>query len=76
LRRYYLPRIGATLKKLKISIEQADDLYKEIRIENKLTDESGSNVQLKPAEPVEVIIEADHDAVKAKKSFPISTGKS
>jgi hypothetical protein len=55
-------------ERAQISIEQADDLYEEIRIVNKLTDESGSNVQLTPDEPVEVTIEADHDAVEVKTS--------
>jgi hypothetical protein len=45
-------------EKAQIAVEGADDLYKEIRIENKLTDENGDKVQLKVGTEVEVTIEA------------------
>lgn len=45
--------------KAQIGIEHADDLYREIRIENTLTDEDGKKVGLKPGADVEVTIEAD-----------------
>jgi hypothetical protein len=48
--------------KAQISIEKGDDLYKEIRIENELTDENGKKVALKEGADVEVTIEADRDA--------------
>jgi uncharacterized protein YfaS (alpha-2-macroglobulin family) len=41
-----------------IAVEGAEDLYREIRIENVLTDENGQEVALKQGAPVEVTIEA------------------
>lgn len=49
-------------EKAQISIEGADHLYREIRIENVLTDENGDKVRLKPGAEVEVTVEAPHDA--------------
>ncbi len=46
-------------EKAEIEVEGADDLYKEIRIENTLTREDGRKVGLKRGAQVEVIIEAD-----------------
>jgi uncharacterized protein YfaS (alpha-2-macroglobulin family) len=45
--------------KAEIAVEGADDLYKEIRIENTLTDEDGNEVSLKKGARVEVTIEAE-----------------
>jgi hypothetical protein len=42
-----------------ISLPDAEPLYQEIRVENKLKDEQGENVRLKPGAPVNVTIEAD-----------------
>ena len=54
-------------EKAQIAIEGADDLYREIRIENVLKDEEGHEVALKPGVPVEVTIEADaEDTTKTK----------
>src|ERR1700730_16673184 len=49
-------------EKAQIAIEGADDLYREIRIENTLTDEKGDEVSLKKGAEVDVTIEADSDA--------------
>jgi hypothetical protein len=57
-------------EKAQISIEGADDLYREIRIENSLTDENGDEVGLKKGAEVEVTVEADKDA-----TTPRSRGK-
>jgi hypothetical protein len=46
-------------EKAQISIDQGEDLYREIRVENTLEDESGNKVGLKPGAPVEVTIAAD-----------------
>ena len=46
-------------EKAQIAIEDADDLYKEIRIENALQDEDGNEVALKEGAEVEVTVEAD-----------------
>ena len=49
-------------EKAEISVDEADDLYREIRIENVLTDEAGEKVHLKPGAEIDVILEADTDA--------------
>jgi hypothetical protein len=49
-------------EKAQISIEGADDLYREIRIENSLTDENGNAVRLKKGAEVEVTVEASSGA--------------
>jgi hypothetical protein len=45
-------------EKAQVSVEGADHLYKEIRVENKLKDENGKEVKLKPGAEVDVTIEA------------------
>ena len=52
------PYSGAP-EKAEIAVQGADDLYKEIRIENALVDENGEEVSLKKGAQVEVKIEAD-----------------
>ncbi len=49
-------------EKAQISIEGADTLYSEIRIENKLTDANGNKVRLREDAEVEVTVEADPEA--------------
>lgn len=46
-------------EKAEITVERADDLYREIRIENTLTNEDGETVGLKKGAEVAVTIEAD-----------------
>jgi hypothetical protein len=46
-------------EKAQIAVEGADDLYRELRVPNKLTDENGNPVKLKPGTEVEVKIESD-----------------
>jgi len=46
-------------EKAQITVENAEHLYKEIRIENTLTDEEGNPVKLKKGAQVEVTVEAD-----------------
>jgi hypothetical protein len=53
-------------EKAQISIEGADDLYREIRIENALTGENGG-VRLKQGAEVDVTVEADPKATESKK---------
>jgi hypothetical protein len=53
-------------EKAQIAIEGADDLYREIRIENNLTDENGDAVRLKSGAHVEVTVEAKSEATIAK----------
>ena len=53
-------------EKAQIAVEGADELYKEIRIVNNLTDKNGDEVQLKQGAKVEVTVEAGPDAVVSK----------
>ena len=55
-------------EKAQINIQQgADPLYKEIRIENSLTDEEGNEVKLKKGATVEVTVEASPSGIIPKK---------
>ncbi|MDQ1389297.1 MAG: hypothetical protein QOF56_2751 [Acidobacteriaceae bacterium] len=49
-------------EKVQIAVEGADNLYRELRIENTLIDENGEKVSLKQGAEVEVTIEAEPDA--------------
>ena len=55
-------------EKAQISVAGADELYREIRIENTLTDENGDEVCLKEGAEVEVIIKADQTQTEPKKN--------
>ena len=55
-------------EKAEISIQGCDDLYRELRIDNSLTDESGNEVKLKSGAEVEVTIEADKKDTAPKDS--------
>ena len=52
-------------EKAQIAIEGADDFYREIRIENSLTDENGDEVRLRKGAEVEVTVEAHPAAIVA-----------
>jgi hypothetical protein len=60
--------VPAMPDKAQIAVEGADDLYKEIRVENTLQDENGKPVALKKGAEVEVTIEAEKHATEPKKS--------
>jgi len=60
------PAIPNQPEKAQIDIHDADDLYREIRIENVVTDEKGEKAQLKPGAEVDVIVEADSSATIKK----------
>lgn len=55
-------------EKAEIAVNEADELYREIRIENVVTNEKGKTEKLKPGAEVDVIIEADSDATTKKSS--------
>jgi uncharacterized protein YfaS (alpha-2-macroglobulin family) len=57
------PRIP---EKAQITVEGADHLYRELRIDNTLTDENGKKVRLKQGAEVEVTIEAEPEATIPK----------
>ena len=55
-------------EKAEITVEGADHLYQEIRIDNTLKDPKGEEVKLKEGAKVDVVVEADSDATVPKKS--------
>jgi anti-sigma B factor antagonist len=57
-------------EKAEISVEGADELYQEIRIENTLTDEHGDEVRLEKGAHVEVTVEAAPEATASKRATP------
>jgi hypothetical protein len=60
-------RFAGECEKAEIAIEGADHLYREIRIENTLTKESGQEVHLKPGAKVNVTIKAGAEAIGSEK---------
>ena len=52
--------------KAQIVVEGADELYREIRIDNALQNEKGEEVALKPGTDVDVTVEAPADATTPK----------
>lgn len=53
-------------EKAEIDIHHGEDLYREIRVENELTDDQGEKASLKPGAEVDVIVEADSNATLKK----------
>jgi len=56
------PPFPGVPEKAEIAVEGADHLYRELRIENTLTDENGDQVCLKKGAEVEVTIKAEPEA--------------
>ena len=54
-------------EKAQIAIEGGEHLYREIRIENTLTDENGKEVRLKEGAEVEITVEAPVEGTAPKK---------
>jgi hypothetical protein len=54
-------------EKAQIAVEGAEELYKELRVENALKDQKGEEVGMKEGSQVEVTIEADPKATEPKK---------
>lgn len=55
-------------EKAQITVEGGDHLYREIRIDNTLTNENGEEVSLKPGAHVELTVAAEADATTPKDS--------
>lgn len=60
------PLAAGQPEKAQIALEGADDLYREIRIENALENGTGEKVKLKRGAEVNVTIEAPNDGVEKK----------
>jgi hypothetical protein len=54
-------------EKAQIAVEGAEELYKELRVENTLKDREGKEVGMKEGAEVDVTIEADPEATEPKK---------
>ncbi len=63
-----IPPIAPTgPEKAQITVEGAEHLYREIRVDNTLQDAEGNDVSLKKGATVEVIIAADPEETTPKK---------
>ena len=56
------PSYSTGKEKAEIDIKEADDLYREIRVDNEVTDDRGEKASLKEGAEIDVILEADSDA--------------
>lgn len=57
---------------VQISLQTPHHLYREMRIENTLTNENGGKVSLKLGSPVEVTITAEAGSTEVQSSVPFS----
>lgn len=53
------PILKHETEKIEIRVEGADDLYREIRVENVVEDENGEKARVKPGAEIEVVLETD-----------------
>jgi hypothetical protein len=60
------PTFPGQVEKAQIEVHDADHLYKELRIENVVTDENGKKAHLRQGAEVDVIVEADSSATIEK----------
>ena len=60
------PKYSSEPEKAQIGIHGAEDLYREIRVENALTDDKGEETRLKPGAEVDIVVEAESDAMMKK----------
>jgi hypothetical protein len=68
------PIVPSEPERAQIAVDGADHLYKELRIENRLTDASGNEVHLKPGARVEVTVEAVAGSDYEDRSQTLRTG--
>ena len=57
------PCVSSEPERAQIVVEGADHLYRELRIENALTDAAGNRVHLKPGAKVQLTVEAEPHGV-------------
>jgi hypothetical protein len=51
-------------EKAQISVDEAEGLYREIRVENVVTDDRGEKARLNQGASVDVVVEAESDATQ------------
>jgi hypothetical protein len=57
---------------VQIHVEAADELFREVRIKNTLTTESGDKIKLKLGSPVDVTITAEAGSTTVETLLPVS----
>jgi hypothetical protein len=67
-----IPSSQYETEKVQISVETAHDLYREVRIENTLTDGSGGKVSLIAGSPIKITIKAEAGSMTVIPSVPPS----
>lgn len=65
------PLVSSEAERAQIVVEGADHLYKELRIENALTDADGNRVHLKPGAKVQLTVEAEPQGVVSKIHYEV-----
>ena len=65
------PLVSSDAERAQIVVEGADHLYKELRIENALTDADGNRVHLKPGAKVQLTVEAEPHGVVSKIHYEV-----
>jgi len=64
------PVVPTEKEKAQIDVHEGDHLYREIRIDNLVTDENGQKSKLKEGEPVDLIVETHSDPNLKKPEDP------
>ena len=72
VRKIIPPLIAGEAETVEISLDNAEDLYREIRIANIFTDQNGAPGKLRPGSRVDVIVEADTEVVPQKSDDRVS----
>jgi hypothetical protein len=67
VRKIIPPLMSGEPETVEIRLDDAEDLYREIRIPNTFTDQNGEASSLKPGSRVAIIVEADLEAVTKEK---------
>jgi len=70
VRKIIPPLMSGEAETVEISLDDAEDLYREIRIANIFTDQNGAAGSLRPGSHVDVIVEADTEAVPKETEHP------
>ena len=60
------PIAASAPEKVQIEVHGGDDLYRELRVENEVTDDEGKKAKLKEGADVDITIEADSSATLKK----------
>lgn len=66
VKKVIVPTYSNGKAKAEIDVREAYDLYREIRVDDELTDDTGEKVSLKPGAQVDIVLEADSDATTKK----------